>query len=493
MEIWRKLVTNLRSPDWRCKATALMGGKVIGLALVLSAMYVWIGSPLQAQAAAAAPTPTPEMNAINTAWTLIAAFLVFCMQVGFVMLEAGFARSRESINILVEGIVDTCICGVTFWLWGFAFMFMNGNGFIGLHGWALKGIPDVYGTTGVPLLAYWVFQFAFADTCSTITSGAMVGRCGFVGDILYSIGVTGFIYPIIGHWSWGPDGWLANMTPLGFRDFAGSTVVHTIGGVISFTGAVALGPRLGRVFKRDGGGPMLPHNIILAAVGGLILWFGWYGFNPGSTLSALDAQGIGRVSFNTTLAACSAGLAALFYGYSKSGTWDLSYTTNGFLAGLVAITCPCYWVSPTGAFFIGIVAAIVMIWGIEALEYMRVDDPIGAVPVHAVAGIWGTVSLGLFATGQYGVPSPTGADTSTLVKGLFYGGGAGQLMAQAIGSGATVLATLALSFVLMYAVKATGTLRISREGEIEGLDIHEHGTVAYPEYVLHGNDGTPSS
>jgi Amt family ammonium transporter len=238
---------------------------------------------------------------------------------------------------------------------------------------------------------------------------------------------------------------------------------------------------------------MLPHNIILAAVGGLILWFGWYGFNPGSTLSALDAQGIGRVSFNTTLAACSAGLAALFYGYSKSGTWDLSYTTNGFLAGLVAITCPCYWVSPTGAFFIGIIAAIVMIWGIDALEYMRVDDPIGAVPVHAVAGIWGTVSLGLFATGQYGVPSPTGADTSTVVKGLLYGGGTGQLMAQVIGSGATVLATLALAFVLMYAVKATGTLRISREGEIEGLDLHEHGTVAYPEYVLHGNDGTPSS
>ena len=167
----------------------------------------------------------------------------------------------------------------------------------------------------MPLLAFWVFQFAFADTCSTITSGAMVGRCGFIGDILYSIGVTGFIYPIIGHWAWGPDGWLAVMaTP--FRDFAGSTVVHTIGGAISLAGAIALGPRLGRVFARDGGGPMLPHNIILGAVGGLILWFGWYGFNPGSTLSALDAQGIGRVSFNTTMAACSAGLAALFYAYA---------------------------------------------------------------------------------------------------------------------------------------------------------------------------------
>src|SRR5205823_1130608 len=172
-------------------------------------------------------------------------------------------------------------------------------------------------TTGVPLLAFWVFQFAFADTCSTITSGAMVGRCGFIGDILYSIGVTGFIYPIIGHWAWGPDGWLATLGPVAFHDFAGSTVVHSIGGAISLAGAIALGPRLGRVFARDGGGPMLPHNIILGAVGGLILWFGWYGFNPGSTLSALDAQGIGRVSFTTTMAACSAGLTELFWSYGR--------------------------------------------------------------------------------------------------------------------------------------------------------------------------------
>jgi Amt family ammonium transporter len=240
------------------------------------------------------------------------------------------------------------------------------------------------------------------------------------------------------------------------------------------------------VFARDGGGPPLPHNIILGAVGGLILWFGWYGFNPGSTLSALDTQGIARVSFNTTMAACSAGLAALFYAFARVRKWDLGLTVNGFLAGLVAITCPCYWVSPTGSFFIGIVAGFVVIWVTDLLEHVRIDDPIGAVPVHLACGIWGTLSLGLFATGQYGLPTPTGMDTSTIVKGLFYGGGMAQLLAQAIGSASVCVATFAAAMVLMYAVKATGTLRVSREGELEGLDLHEHGMPAYPEFVIHG-------
>ena len=209
----------------------------------------------------------------------------------------------------------------------------------------------------------------------------------------------------------------------------------------------------GRFFKRDGGGPPPAHDLVIGAVGGLILWFGWYGFNPGSTLSALDTAGIGRVSFNTTLAACSAGLAALFYSYSRTKKWDLGVTVNGFLAGLVAITCPCYWVDPVGAFFIGIVATFVMIGCTELLEYLRIDDPIGAVPVHLASGIWGTLSLGLFATGVYGLPTPTGVDTSSVVTGLFYGGGLNQLGLQALGSFSTVLATLAVSFVLMYALK----------------------------------------
>ncbi len=476
---WERLHTNWHNPIIRRNVTLYMGGKLLGFALVLTA--IWTILPATVHAATGASIPTPEMNAVNTVWTLLAAFLVFCMQVGFVMLEAGFARARESVNILVEGIADTCICGILFWAWGFAFMFEPGNGFIGTQGFFLMGLPSTYMATGVPLLAFWVFQFAFADTASTITSGAMIGRCGFWGDILYSIGVTGFIYPIIGHWSWGPDGWLALA---GFHDFAGSTVVHSIGGAISLAGALALGPRLGRIFKRDGGGPPPAHDLVIGAVGGLILWFGWYGFNPGSTLSALDTVGIGRVSFNTTLAACSAGLVALFVGYARTKKWDLGLTVNGFLAGLVAITCPCYWVDPIGAFFIGIVAAFVVVWGLDLLEYLRIDDPIGAVPVHLFAGIWGTLSLGFFATGAYGAATPTGADTSSVVRGLFYGGGTSQLLLQLLGSGVTVVATLAISLIMMYALKYAGVLRVSKAGELEGLDLHEHGASAYPEYAL---------
>ena len=405
--LWERIRESWRDPMVRRNAGYLMAGKMIGLGLVLLLISKWY-LPATAYADTAPALPPANVNAINTVWTLVAAYLVFCMQVGFVMLESGFARSRETVNILVEGIADTCICGVTFWLWGFAFMFCPGTPWIGTTGFMLHGLAPTYGTTGVPLLAYWVFQYAFADTCSTVTSGAMIGRCDFIGDLLYSVGVTGFIYPIIGHWAWGPDGWLANLNPVNFHDFAGSTVVHTIGGTISLAGAIALGPRLGRVFKRDGGAPMKPHDLIIGATGGLILWFGWYGFNPGSTLSAMDAQGIGRVSFNTTIAACSAGLTSLFYSYYKGGKWDLALTVNGFLAGLVAITCPCYWVDPEGAFLLGIGAGIVVVWGIDLLEYLRIDDPIGAVPVHMIAGIWGTLSLGLFAAGKYGAPTATG-------------------------------------------------------------------------------------
>ncbi len=492
-----RLGVRLRDPEWRRYGGTIVAGKAIGMGIVLLVIAIVSGlffTHVYAQTAA-----TPEVkgadivNPVNTAWTLIAAFLVFGMQVGFTMLEAGFCRSRETVNVLMECVVDTCLCGLLFYAFGFAFMFAHGNGFIGYHWFFLQNAPATYETTGVAFLAVWIFQFAFADTCSTITSGAMIGRTGFVGDLLYSVAVSGFIYPIIGHWAWGPDGWLASMGSdghffpslgMGFHDFAGSTVVHTIGGFIALAGSIVLGPRLGRKFKRDGGQPMLPHDLTIAVSGGLILWFGWYGFNPGSTLSAMDFEGIGRVAANTTLAACAAGLTAMFWAYMSSKKWDAGFTTNGFLAGLVAITCPCYWVTPTGAILLGGVAGVLVVLGVEFLEYMRIDDPIGAVPVHGFCGIWGTLSLGLFACGRYGASGATGPDNSAALKGLFYGGGAQVLKAQVIGSAVITAATFAVSLAVMYAVNATGLLRVSEEGEQYGLDLHEHGISAYPEYLI---------
>src|SRR5690242_9502782 len=462
-----RLAVRLRNPEWRRYGKLLLAGKGIGVALVLlviGAVSIFVGG----HAFAADPDLKGNdiVNPVNTAWTLVAAFLVFGMQVGFTMLEAGFCRSRETVNVLVECVVDTCLCGLLFYAFGFSFMFSHGNGFIGYHWFFLQDAPATYETTGVAFLAFWLFQFAFADTCSTITSGAMIGRTGFGGDLLYSVGVSGFIYPIIGHWAWGPDGFLAMMGSAGnflpglgqsFHDFAGSTVVHTIGGFIALAGAIVLGPRLGRTFKRDGGGPMMPHDLTIAASGGLLLWFGWYGFNPGSTLSAMDFEGIGRVAANTTLAACAAGLTAMAYAYILSKKWDVSFTVNGFLAGLVAITCPCYWVSPTGAILLGGVAGVVVVLGVELLEWLRIDDPIGAVPVHGMCGIWGTLSLGFFAAGKYGATGPFAADNTAPLTGLFYGGGTQVLIAQALGSLIVTSATFTVAMAVMYLVNATGT------------------------------------
>jgi Amt family ammonium transporter len=336
-------------------------------------------------------------------------------------------------------------------------------------------------------MAFFLFQFAFADTCSTITSGAMVGRTGFVGDLFYSIGVSGFIYPIVGHWIWGPGGWLSTVSEAGsaatgwfkIHDFAGSTVVHTMGGMIALAGAVVLGPRLGRKFKRDGGGLPPGHDLTIAAVGGVILWFGWYGFNPGSTLSAIDSGGIGRVATNTTLAAAAGGLSAMFFVYPRLKKWDVGITVNGFLGGLVAITCPCYWVNPAGSIIIGTVAGVVVVLGIDLIEWLRIDDPIGAVAVHGFCGMWGTWSLGLFATGQFGTP-----------KGLLWGAGEGSaklFFAQFGGNIIIAAIVFAVAMALMLGVRATGTLRVSEDGEREGIDIHEHGSPAYhPEAAYMG-------
>jgi Amt family ammonium transporter len=536
-----RLRQRLHDPEWRRYFKTILVGKALGITLLLALVIVapaifhaMTGSQAFGQAATSAPaapmaavadlgdpTKNPTINPLNTVWTLVAAFLVFCMQAGFTMLEAGFCRSRETVNVLVECIFDTCLCGFLYYTWGYAFMFGQGNGFIGwhdpndaaggpVHSWFfLQNITasTLYGATGVPVLAHWVFQFAFADCASTICSGTMIGRTDFIGDILYSICVSGFIYPIIGHWAWGPDGFLYTMGGLNasanafthflpnfgmnFHDFAGSTVVHSIGGWIALAGGIMLGPRIGRKFKRDGGAPMLPHDLTVGVIGGFLLWFGWYGFNPGSSLSAMDFGGIGRISANTTLAACTGGLAAEFFMYFRIKKWDCAIITNGFLAGLVAITCPCYWVSPTGACALGAVAGVLVCLGIDLLEYLRIDDPIGAWPVHALNGLWGTLSLGFFACGQYSAAgsSPTQVPVidptnNPALTGLFYGGGTKVLFAQCIGILCIHGATFTVAMIVFGVLNIFGRLRISKEGELEGLDLHEHGSPAYPEYVI---------
>jgi Amt family ammonium transporter len=492
------LRVRIRDRERQKAFSSYLGGKMIGLAAVVLGMWAisWYFSTKLGAATLHSQTAALKaddvVNPLNTTWVLVTAFLVFFMQAGFMFLEAGFARTREVSNVMLSCIADTCMCGLLWWAFGFAFMFGSGNGWIGHQYFFLHGIPSTYGSTGVSFLAFFLFQFAFADTASTITTGAMVGRTAFGGDLLYSVAVSGFIYPILGHWVWGPDGWLATMgTP--FRDFAGSTVVHSIGGFVSLAGAIALGPRIGRKFKRDGGGMPPGHDMAIAAVGGVILWFGWYGFNPGSTLSAMDMTGIGRVAANTTLAACAAGLSAMFFVYPRAHKWDTGISINGFLAGLVAITCPCYWVSPFGAICIGAIAGVVVVLGVDLLEHLRIDDPIGAWPVHGLCGVWGTLSLGLFATGQFGLPGATGADNSSPVTGLFYGGGFHQLQFQLFGSFVICAITFTIALGVMYAIKALRVLRIAAEHELDGLDIVEHGAPAYhPEYAYMGYSPIPA-
>jgi ammonium transporter, Amt family len=519
-----RLGGRLRDPQWRQFGRNLLLGRLLGLLalplvivagqLIINVFTVGIAHAAEPMAIMPADlidqAKNPLINPINTMWVLLGAFLVFGMQAGFTMLEAGMCRNRETVNVLVECVFDTCVCGLLHWAIGFALMFGGGNAFIG---WHMPGDPtkslifmsgvsvlSVYGGTGIPIVAHYIFQFAFADCASTICSGAMVGRTRFIGDVIYSIGVSGLIYPIFGHWCWGPDGFLATMGSEGgflaslgmnFHDFAGSTVVHSIGGWVALAGAICLGPRLGRKFKRDGGGPMLPHDLTIAVIGGLILWFGWYGFNPCSTLSIMDNAGAGRVAMNTTLAACTGGLAAVFVAFYMVKKWDTAALVNGFLAGLVAITCPCYWVSDVGACILGAVAGVLVIVGMEVLEHFRIDDPVGAWPVHGVCGIWGTLSLGLFASGQYSAAgsSPTGvpdivAKSPQALTGLFYGGGTAVLKAQCIGSFIVCAATFVTAMVMFKALNAAKLLRVSEQGEIDGFDLDQHGASAYPEYVI---------
>lgn len=407
-------------------------------------------------------------NGLDTLWVLIAAFLVFFMQAGFGMVEAGFIRAKNTCNILTKNFLDYCMASLAFFAFGYAFMFGSGNWFIGKTGWFLIGAES--GSSTVPLFAFLLFQTAFCGAAATILAGGMAERMKFNAYLIYSFIISAFIYPIVGHWIWG-GGWLAK---LGFADFAGSTVVHTVGGVAALIGTIILKPRIGK-YNADGTVNAIPgHSIPLASLGVFILWFGWFGFNPGSTLSVGDGDLIGRVAINTNLAAAAGAIFGLVIIWLISGKPDLSMVMNGSLAGLVAITAPCAFVEPWSAIVIGAIGGIIVVFGAILLDKVKVDDPVGAVPVHAMNGIWGTLSIGLFGEKALNVAN----------DGLFYGGGLKQLGIQALGSISTVVFVLITMGILFKLIDVTIGLRVKPEEELRGLDIGEHGMESYAGFQM---------
>ncbi|RCX12730.1 ammonium transporter [Anaerobacterium chartisolvens] len=403
--------------------------------------------------------------AINTVWVLLAAFLVFFMQAGFAMVETGLTRAKNASNIIMKNLMDFSIGSLAFYAIGYAFMFgADQGGFIGLSGFFGTDTVD----RGVPLEAFMIFQTVFAATAATIVSGAMAERTKFSSYIIYSAAITLIIYPVVGHWIWG-GGWLSN---LGMIDFAGSTVVHSVGGWAALVGAATLGPRVGK-FNKNGKPNAIPgHSITLAALGVFILWFGWFGFNPGSTLSGIDAS-IGTIAMTTNLSAAAGAVTVMIITWLRYKKPDVSMTLNGALAGLVAITAGCASVSLPGSIVIGVVAGFVVVFGIEFIEkVLKIDDPVGAIGVHGFSGAAGTILVGLFAT----------------EGGLFYGGGFGLLGVQALGVITVAAWVLVTTFILFNAIKATVGLRVSKEHEEGGLDVSEHGSEAYADFHMKSAD-----
>lgn len=431
-----------------------------GLVLLLSAAAVVVIPT--GIAAAEAAEGYASVSGIDTLWVLLAAFMVFIMQAGFGMLEAGLIRTKNTCNVLMNNFLDFCMASTAFFVFGYAIMFGHGNGFMGWTGWMLVGATH-QGT--IPLEAAWLFHAVFCGAAATIVAGGIAERMKFKAYLVYSFLISAVVYPFVGHWIWG-GGWLAQM---GFSDFAGSTVVHAVGGTAALVGTMIVGPRIGK-YNRDGSANAIEgHSMPLASLGALILWFAWFGFNPGSTLSVGDGSLMAKVAVNTNLSAVSGALVAMFFAWKKCGKPDLTMTMNGALAGLVAITAPCAYVIPAEALAIGAVAGILVVMATLLLDKIHIDDPVGAVPVHMVNGTWGTLALGLFGHKSLGLAR----------DGLFHGGGFAQLGVQALGV-FTVIAFVAVAMTIIFkTLDIVVGLRVSREEELKGLDISEHGMEAY--------------
>lgn len=411
---------------------------------------------------------------LNTVWMLLAAMLVFFMQPGFALVEAGFTRSKNTANILMKNLVDFMVGSILFWFIGFGLMFGVGDVFGTPHLFDLDAMDNII-QNGLPIEGFLIFQTVFCATSATIVSGAMAERTKFSMYLAYTIAISVLIYPVSGHWTWG-GGWLSNADPdsfmmsafgYTFHDFAGSTVVHSVGGWIALVGAAILGPRLGK-YGKDGKSKAIPgHNLTLACLGVFILWFGWFGFNPGSQLAAAgygDQTAISHVFLTTNLAACTGGFLALIVSWIKYGKPSLSLTLNGILAGLVGVTAGCDLVSPMGAALIGAICGTVMIFAVEFIEHrLKIDDPVGASSVHGVCGSLGTILTGLFA----------------VEGGTFYGGGFGFLCAQIFGVIIVGGWAALMGYIIFKVLDKVHGLRVPARIEEEGLDIYEHGESAY--------------
>jgi Amt family ammonium transporter len=435
---------------------------------------------------ASAATPPAEaapalpQDVANIIWLCLCGFLVFFMQAGFAMVESGMTRAKNAVNIMMKNLLDFCFGAVIFWAIGYAIMYSSGDSnFLGFDtSLAFLGSANApTDMTGYGSSASWLFQVVFAATAATIVSGAMAERTKLISYIIYSCVISAVVYPISGHWIWG-GGWLSD---LGLRDFAGSTVVHSVGGWASLAGAIIVGPRLGK-YNADGSvNEIKPHNMPLAALGVFILWFGWYGFNPGSTLTAVG--GVAHIAVTTTLAAATGAIGALITSWIKFKKPDLSMTLNGTLAGLVAITAPCASVSTGSAALIGLLAGILVFFSCLFFERtLKVDDPVGAISVHGVCGAFGTLCVGLF--GQRAIDIQYWGEDTAIQDGLFFGGGFHQLGVQAAGVFSVLVYVVAAMFVVFYIIKAIVGLRVSDAEQRQGLDLGEHNNTAYGGFVL---------
>ena len=430
------------------------------------------------EATALEATAEALQNNINIVWTCIAAFLVFFMQAGFAMVETGFTRAKNAINILMKNLMDFSVGSLAFFLVGFGLMFGESKGFIGLSHFGLSGITGTEGGTEWGF-TFFIFQLVFAATAATIVSGAMAERTKFTSYLVYSFIVSLVIYPIFGSWAWGSlfsgGGWLENLKTGAFCDFAGSTVVHSVGGWLALAGAIVLGPRIGKYTVKGEAKAIPGHNIPMAALGVFILWFGWFGFNPGSTTTG-DGS-IGRIAVTTNLAAAAGAVAAMLTAWRMFKKPDASMALNGALAGLVAITAGCATVTPFGAVAIGLVGGVLVVLSVVFIDrVLKIDDPVGAVSVHGVNGLWGTLACGLF-----NAEAVLGTGDST---GLLYGGGMSQMISQLIGGGAAFVWAFGLGLIMFVAIKKTIGLRTSKEEELRGLDVGEHGMEAYSGFQI---------